>query len=60
MHSKFEQQYKQSDDSPLLSAKGEASQSCPLQWPSEGNKTVPLPTAICLKKPYGQGKQSEP
>lgn len=30
MHSKFEQQDKQSDNSPLLSVQGEASQSCSL------------------------------
>ena len=59
MHSKFEQRDKQSDNSPLLSVQGEASQSCRPQQRSKGHKTVPFPTGICLKKPYGQVKLSE-
>lgn len=59
MHSKFEQQDKQSDNSPLLSVQGEASQSCRLQRRSKGHKTVPFPIIICLKSPHGQVKQSE-
>lgn len=38
MHSKFEQQDKQSDNSPLLSVQGEASRSCPLQRRSKGTQ----------------------
>ncbi len=59
MHSKSEQQDKQSDNSPLLSVQGEASQSCRLQRRSKGHKTVPFPIIICLKNPHGQVKQSE-
>lgn len=59
MHSKSEQQDKQSDNSLLLSAQGEASQSCCLQQRSKGHKTVPFPIIICFKTPYGQVKQSE-
>lgn len=53
MHSKFQQQDKQGDNSSLLSVRGEASQSCPLQRRSKGHKTVPLPIILCLKDPYG-------
>lgn len=50
MHSKFEQQDKQSDNSRLLSVQGEPSQSCPLQQRSKGHRTVPFPDRTPLKK----------
>lgn len=59
VHSKFEQQDKQSDNSSLLSVQGEVSQSRRLQRRSKGHKTVPLPITRCLKDPYGQVKQPE-
>lgn len=49
MHSKFEQQDKQSDNSRLLSVQGEPSQSCPLQQRSKGHRTVPFPDRTPLK-----------
>lgn len=59
MHSKFEQQDKQSDNSRLLSVQGEPSQSCPLQQRSKGHRTVPFPDRTPLKKTFGWVKQSE-
>lgn len=59
LHSKSEQQDKQSDNSSLLSVQGEASQSRSLQRRSKGHKTVPLPIMLCLKGPYGRVKQCE-
>lgn len=50
MHSKFEQQDKQSDNSRLLSVQGEPSQSCPLQQRSKGHRTVPFPDRTPLKQ----------
>lgn len=50
MHSKFEQQDKQSDNSLLLSVQGEPSQSCPLQQRSKGHTTVPFHDRTPLKK----------
>lgn len=54
MHSKFEQQDKQSDKSLLLSVQGEAPQSWPLQQSSKGHKTVSFPIFVWLKKKGGK------
>lgn len=59
MHSKFELQDKQSDNSRLLSVQGEPSQSCPLQQRSKGHRTVPFPDRTPLKKHWERVKQSE-
>lgn len=57
MHSKFEQQDKQSDNSLLLSVQGEPSQSCPLQQRSKGHRPVPFPDRSSLKKNQNKTKQ---
>lgn len=58
MHSKFEQQDKQSDISPPLSVQGEASQSCPLRWSSKGHKTALLP--VIISSSIHTGKSNSP
>lgn len=61
MHSQFEQQHKQSDNSLLLSVQGEASQSYPLQQRSKGHRPVPFPdrSSSSKNKTIGLVKHSE-
>lgn len=55
MHSKFEQQDKQSDNSSLLSVQGDTLQSCPLQQSSKGHRTQLFPIdSFCSFKQVGE------